>query len=193
MSSSDAGPRLFRRWVLANTVGWLLGFVFIMVGAIGADVIGIEHAQFFIGIGMGAGVGYAQMRVATPAFGAPLWWGWATVLGVGAAFVLSDVVRAFWSGIPYLSMLWLSAACGGLLVGLLQRPLLRPHSVRANWWVLGCVAGWALAAATVLLYGTVSGGSPSAWLALISVAAIPLGGVVLGVVTGGMLLWTLRG
>lgn len=87
--------------------------------------------------------------------------------------------------------LWLSAAGGGLLVGLLQRPMLRPHSPRANWWVPASFAGWLLAAATPLLYGTVPGMGPGFGTALLSVVAIPLGGVILGVVTGGTLYWLL--
>jgi len=183
-------PRLFGRWVFATSWGWLLGFVFMMIGGIAADLLlSAERSQFFLGLGMGAGIGYAQVRVTARFLGITNSWAWASVIGMGAPFVASDIVRGVWTGLPYLYSLWLSAACGGLFVGLLQRPMLRPHSPRANWWVPASIAGWTLAAATPLLYGTLPGGAVGA---LINVAAIPLGGLILGVVTGGTLVWMLR-
>jgi len=194
--SSEAGEstsRLFARWVVATSWGWLLGFVFLMVGAIAADVLmGLERAQFFLGLGMGTGIGYAQVRVTRPFLRISSAWGWASVVGMGAPFVVSDVIRAIWPGVSYMYALWLSAAFGGLLVGLLQWPMLRPRAPRAIWWVPASTAGWMLAAATPLLYGTVPGLAPGAGAALINVVAIPLGGVILGTVTGGTLVWLLR-
>jgi uncharacterized protein YeaO (DUF488 family) len=32
-------PRLFGRWVFATTWGWLLGFVFLIAGAVAADIL----------------------------------------------------------------------------------------------------------------------------------------------------------
>lgn len=191
--ATEPTPHLFGRWVFATSWGWLLGFVFIMIGGIAADLLlSAERAQFFLGLGMGAGIGYAQVRVTARFLRIGNAWGWASVVGMGAPFVASDILRTIWPGLSYMYTLWLSAACGGLLVGLLQRPMLRPHSPRANWWVLASLAGWMLAAATPLLYGTVPGVGPGVGAALINVAAIPLGGVILGVVTGAILFWLLR-
>jgi len=181
---------LFWRWVFATSWGWLLGFVFLMLGAIAVDLlVGAEGAQFYLGLGMGAGIGYAQVRV-TRVLQISNAWGWASVVGMAAPFAASDILRAIWPGLPYMYSLWVSAACGGLLVGLLQRPMLRPHALSINWWVPASMAGWTLAAATPLLYGTRPGVGVGG--ALISVIAIPLGGVILGVVTGGTLVWLLR-
>jgi len=180
--SADA---LFRRWLWANFVGWLLGFVFLMIGAMSmAVLLGLENVQYYLGIGMGAGIGWAQTRAAVPLLGAPARWGWACVVGMGVPFVLSDVVRGVWGGLEYIPALYLNVAVGGLLVGLLQRPMLRAYGGRSGWWVPACVVGWVLAAATVPFFGF-SGG----WRALIAVAAILAGGVILGAVTGGALVW----
>lgn len=189
----EAIPHLFRRWVFATSWGWLLGFAFLMLGAVAADLLfGAERAQFYLGLGMGAGIGYAQVRVTTRLLQIGKAWGWASVVGMAAPFVASDLLRAAWPGLSYLYSLWLSATCGGLLVGLLQRPLLRPHAPSAYWWIPASMAGWMLAAATPFLYGTVPGLGTGVGAALINVAAIPLGGVILGVVTGGTLVWLLR-
>jgi len=186
----EAIPHVFRRWVFATSWGWLLGFAFLMLGAVAADLLlGAERAQFYLGLGMGAGTGYAQVRV-TRLLQIGNAWGWASVVGMAAPFVASDILRALWPGLPYMYSLWVSAACGGLLVGLLQRPMLRPPALRSNWWVPASMAGWMLAATTPLLYGTRPGVGVGG--ALINVIAIPLGGLILGVVTGGTLVWLLR-
>jgi len=191
--TSEPTAHLFGRWVFATSWGWLLGFVFIMIGGIAADVLlSAERAQFFLGLGMGAGIGYAQVRVTARFLRIGNAWGWACVVGMAAPFVASDIVRAFWPGLSYMYSLWLSAACGGLLVGLLQRPMLRPHSPRANWWVPASMAGWMLAGATPLLFGTLPGIVSGVAEAVINVIAIPLGGVILGVVTGSTLVRMLR-
>lgn len=177
----------FRRWTLATSAGWLLGFVFSLVGAVLADIAGVEDAQFFVGIGMGTGIGYGQLRWAGPRFGATNRWVAASAVGMGVPFVASDVLHAIWSQWSF--SLPLSVVLGGLLVGLLQGQLLRTHSRRAHWWVPACIAGWTLAAATV---GLSSMFPPGGWLALFSLIAILCGGVVLAVLTGGALLWLLR-
>ena len=55
-------PTAFHRWVRATTLGWLLGFVLVVVLSIAWDQIG-GGAQFIVGVGMGAGVGIMQARV----------------------------------------------------------------------------------------------------------------------------------
>lgn len=191
--AGEAIPHLFGRWVLTTSWGWLLGFVFVMLGAIGADLLlDAERTQCYLGLGMGAGIGYAQVRVTTRALQIGNGWGWASVVGLAVPFVAADIIRAIWPGLPYMYSLWASATCGGLLVGFLQRPMLRPHSMRANWWIPASMVGWLLAAATPLLYGNVPGVGPGVGAAFLSVAAIPLGGVILGAVTGGSLVWLLR-
>ncbi len=129
---SEVDRKFFTRWVRGTFAGWLLGFVFIILGAIAGDLIGMgeRESQFIVGIGMGAGVGYAQGRVARQWFGATWRWTSASVIGTGGPFVASDFVSALWG--EFLYSLPLVVVMGGLLVGLLQRRLLRSHSDRAT-------------------------------------------------------------
>lgn len=189
---NQAGRKAFTRWVRGTFGGWLLGFVFIVLGAVAGDLIGMgeRESQFIVGITMGAGVGYAQGRVVRQWLGATWRWTWASIIGMGVPFVASDFVSAVWSG--YSFSLPLVVAIGGLFVGLLQRRVLRSHCDRANWWVPTCVAGWTLAAGTAAVSGLLPSGPSAGWLAIFNVGAILLGGVVLGVVTGGALVWMLR-
>ncbi|MFQ5719817.1 MAG: hypothetical protein ACE5IK_09735, partial [Acidobacteriota bacterium] len=138
------------RWVRDTCFGWLVGLVVIIVAGIGGDLIGAGEAdsQFIIGLGMGAGVGYAQGRVVKCWLGAARDWTWTSVIGIGLPFVVFDFAGAIWSRLPDVPRLELEVAISGLLVGALQRRVLSLHSSRANWWVPACVAGWTLAAAT---------------------------------------------
>ncbi len=183
---SQAELKFFIRWVRSTFFGYLSGFVIIILGGIVGDLIGIPGSDFIIGIGMGAGIGYAQGRQARQWLGATWPWVWATVIGLGVPFVLEDLLSA--TGIEFdgLHSLQLDVAICGLLVGLLQLRLLRSHSDRAIWWVPVCVVGWTLAAwtASVNFIGE--------WDAILNLGMILMGGVVLGVVTGGALVWMLR-
>ena len=152
----------------ATFLGWLLGFVLVIAGALAWDIIGMQ-AQFMVGVGMGAGVGYMQGRVAREWLGASgQWlgtskpWLWTSIIGMGLPFVMWDLLA--WTGFPF--SLGLCVAVGGLLTGLLQARLLRPHSDRAGWWPLACLAGWTL--------GTGAG------VDALILAVILLGGLVLG-------------
>lgn len=184
--------QFFTRWVRGTLVGWLLGLLIIIVAGIGGDLIGMGDAdsQVIIGLGMGAGVGYAQGRVVKRWLGAARNWVWTSAIGIGVPFVVFDFVGAIWSRLPDVVRLELEIAICGLVVGALQRRVLSPHSSRANWWIPACVAGWTLAT------GTAASGSliDSIFLGkLLNLATILLGGAVLGLVTGGALVWIRRG
>ena len=183
---SPADLKFFTRWVRGTFFGYLLGFVIIILGGIIGDLIGVPGSDFIIGIGMGAGIGYAQGRLLRPQLGAIWPWVWATVIGLGVPFVLEDLLAATGNEFDSLHSLQIDVAIGGLLVGLLQRRILRPHSDRANWWVPASVAAWALAA------WMASANFSGAWDAILNLGMILMGGVVLGIVTGGALVWMLR-
>lgn len=53
---------LLSHWVRSTFLGWVLGFVFILIFASIFHWFGLTEFQFFIGIGMGIGLGYMQNR-----------------------------------------------------------------------------------------------------------------------------------
>ncbi len=183
---SQADRHFFIRWVRGTFAGYLLGFVFVLLGSMAGDLIGLPGSDFIIGIGMGVGVGYVQGRMAKQLLGANWRWMWATVIGLGVPFLVEDLIAAAWSEFDSLHSLQLDVAICGLFVGLLQRRILRSHSERANWWVPISVVGWTLAAWTASVNFT---GSLDA---ILNLGMILMGGVVLGAVTGGALVWMLR-
>ena len=181
------GP-FFRGWVWATFLGWILGFFGGFVAAHVAEIFLGRETQFALGVGLGLAVAYFQGRLlAKRVPSAKAWaWAWAGLMGMGVAFIAGDIADAVGVGAP-IQKHWIQIL-GGLLTGFLQWRLLRPHSRHAGWWVLACVAGWELAFLTPdLPYFLGSGES-----ALFTVAAMLFGGVTLGVVTGGVLVWLLE-
>lgn len=181
------GP-FFRRWVWATFVGWIIGLIGGFVAAHVAEIFLGRVTQFALGVGLGLAVAYFQGRLlAKMIASAKTWaWTWAGLMGMGVAFIVWDIADAVGVGEPFLKH-WIQIL-GGLLTGILQWRLLRPHYRHAAWWVLACVAGWELAFLTGDLPYFLGFGEN----ALFVVAAMLLPGVMLGVVTGGVLVWLLE-
>ncbi len=182
----QADRYFFARWIRATFAGYILGFVLVIVGAIAGDLIGMAEGQAIVGIAMGAGIGYGQARMARQWLGDMRRWVLASMVGMGVPFVVFDIAATIWTELPRVTSIQLDVMIGGLLVGLLQRSLLPSSTKLANWWVLASTAAWTLAAVTasITFHGE--------WDALLNLTMILSGGVVLGAVTGGALVWMLR-
>ena len=94
VETHSIAQRFFGRWVLATFGGWVLGVVVVVLLAGIGELVGVGN-QFAVGIGMGWSVGYTQWRIARKWFGATTQWMWASTVGMGTPFVLSDVVGAW--------------------------------------------------------------------------------------------------
>ena len=174
---------LFHSWIRATTLGWLIGFVLVVALAMVWDVLG-GGAQFMVGVGMGAGVGYMQARVTSTWTGRIQPWLWASIVGMGVPFVLWDVASA--TAAKALFSLPVCVLLGGVLTGVLQKPLLRPQFERTSWWMPACVVGWGLPAGAIALGN--SGFAPPVF-GLLSTIVMFFGGLLLGAVTGKTLEW----
>jgi hypothetical protein len=73
-------------------------------------------------------------------------------------------------------------AFGGAVTGLLQWLVLRGQVSRAGWWMLASTVGWGLSMAAAGAFEVLTCG----------LFALPVGGAVLGAVTGGALVWLFR-
>lgn len=92
-----------------------MGIILILVLSGFLDSIGIEKFQFYVGVGMGAGVGFMQWIMIRNISEIKLEWLWTSILGLGIPFLFLD----FWSqysgyplGDKYLSI---SIASGSVL------------------------------------------------------------------------------
>lgn len=172
------------RWAKATFWGWMLGVALILLLSSFLDSIGIQHMQFYLGVGMGAGVGFFQWRLLKKMIAVNTNWIWSTVIGMGVPFVVIDLTLP--ENIAY--KLPLGIAIGSLAVGLLQFFLLKKFSEKAFLWFWGCIAGWTLSVVTVNAIDYTMRikvtGYMNLVLALLNLILILAGGVVLGVISG---------
>lgn len=174
----------FPSWVKVTTFGWWLGFAVVLLLVLAIDAVAeVEGAQFMVGLGMGAGVGYLQGRRMNRWLGTRHAWFFASTVGMGGPFVVGDVARALGVGLPY--SLALYVAVGSLLVGLLQWGVLRRYVSQAAWWVPGSMLGWMLPVGLMALndQGILPGIAGEA----VALIGMFFGGAILGAVTGGLL------
>jgi hypothetical protein len=106
-------------------------------------------------------------------------WVWGAAIGLGIPFIVAVVIDEIWFSTSEASDIWLVllAAVGGAFTGVLQAPTLRPYTPLAQWWVLASIIAWGLA-----------------WLisALLGEGGFLLGGIILGAVSGSLLIWILK-
>jgi hypothetical protein len=181
------------KWTKFTFLGWFVG-IFLLIGLSAfLDSIGIEKFQFYIGVGLGAGVGFFQWRLLKKNFNMNHEWFWSSVLGMGIPFLIFDLASKFSAiqlGDFYLP---LSTCSGAILISVLQFSILKNYSQHATRWIFGCTAGWILAAATVLSIDYLKNIIHNNWVGFfVNITMILGGGVVLGLVTGKVLISILK-
>ena len=186
------GNQPLLQWMRATFVGWILGIPLIIVLALVAEAAGIGGAQVIVGIGMGAGVGLMQGRIMRTMLAKLGPWFWSSVVGLGLPFLAADIANVVRWDFPY--SIYVFVILGGLIVGILQAFILSSHFQNTGWWVVGSVAGWSMASATVAFADTLSRAHSlrGIWGALAYLATVAAGGLVLGIVTGISLVVMLR-
>jgi len=153
-------------WVVATTAGMLLGF---LPARPVADVLGLGVA--FIAAPLLAGAGWA--------------------IGYAAGLLLIQVLSSqqtaggFW-------MVLVSYALFGLIIALVQWPVLRREIPQAGLWILAGVIGWTLgfsiaSAVELIIYDHFL---TEPWLVSLLVQGIS--GLIAGAVTGLALVWIVR-
>lgn len=172
-----------RQWVKVTFWGWLLGvFLLIFLSSV-LDACGIGNMQFYIGISMGAGVGFTQWRLLKKYSAMPLAWFYYSILGMGLPFLILDFIMD--KGVVY--KLPLSVALGGLAIGCLQYQLLKKQITNAINWIPFTTLGWTMAAFTTLLIDLTMQikvtGYMNLVMALLNLLLILAGGLVLGWIT----------
>ncbi|GHN01632.1 hypothetical protein WSM22_31210 [Cytophagales bacterium WSM2-2] len=172
------------RWTAVTFAGWFLGVILILLLSGLLDAAGIEHMQFYLGLGMGAGVGFAQWLYLRKKSTIGKNWIWSSALGMGIPFVVMDFL------FPDIGSykLFFSVMLGALSTAVWQFSILRGHFSNVKLWVIFCFCGWFIGVATVFSVDYTnnlkSHISSNLLLALINLILILAGGVLLGIVTG---------
>lgn len=172
------------RWVKYSFIGWLIGFIVVVVLAVLFDTIGLGGTNTFVGLGMGLSVGFFQWKaLQKTATISKKWIGYSTI-GMFASFVVFEILHSLFSDLNLFDSLLLKVAVGGLLAGLLQQKLLKPIVISSKNWALVSVISWALASlcATSSDYNFIPDSIGGVLGAVITALIILFGGVVLGFV-----------
>jgi hypothetical protein len=177
---------LWLAWTLATTAGMLLGFV--PVALLGREVDAL-WVRLLLPLWAGFLVGLFQWLALRPYLTHAADWLVNGGLGWAAAFALGLLV------IQLLGGLWgtlLAYLLFGLIIAVLQWPVLRREIPNALAWVIASVVGWALGALiSQLVLGAVAAGRPPNQV-LESALVSGLTGLVAGAVTGLALVWIVR-
>lgn len=177
-----------KKWVLASFSGWFIGILLIIVLSSVLDSVGIEGVQFYIGIGVGAGVAVMQWRVLLGVIPNASKWIWYTILGLGSAFLFFDIIKKIWGFTLDDYNILVCVSIGGLLTGFLQAEILKKHYKTASSWVFASLLGWVLSAITVLgIEFTRQITQNNLTLFIINLILIISGGAVLGLITAPFL------
>ncbi|MGA2324045.1 MAG: hypothetical protein ABSG22_09385 [Sedimentisphaerales bacterium] len=208
------GWRFGIRWVLLTIAGWAigfpLGFVLVPVAGLiiglheGSDSIllklGLDNAAVFIVVA--AVVSLMQWLALRRVVQRAGFWVLASIIGFTISSSIHGVVCHVYGypddlG-PLGALVWtLFFILGGTLTGLLQQRILRHQVRRSGWWVPASAAGWGLsliglAIACFVLPTGRKGPAPFVLLLIRELIVPTIGTVLLGIVTGGVLIWLLR-
>jgi hypothetical protein len=190
-------------WVLLTAAGWViglpLGFVFVAVAGwiIGVHddsillKLGLDNATAFICIATVVGLmqWLALRRIVRRAG----FWVLSSIIGFTISSSIHGVVCYVWGYPDNLdhfpgTVVWAMAfVVGGTLAGVLQQRILRRQVCHSAWWVPASAVGWGLS--------VIGLGIPSFFLPYgrpFIVLPLVLASVLLGIVTGGTLIWLLR-
>ena len=157
-------------WVLVSTMGyilgWFIGFILAQVPEefSGSSVLEDILAYIIFGAVIGFGVSFLQWLLLQDHVSRAGWWVLAGTAGLAVAGGGGNGIAV--------------VALGVAVTGILQWLVLRRQVSRAGWWVLASTVGWGLSMAMVEAFDVGLG--------------LPIGGAVLGAVTGGALVWLLR-
>ncbi len=198
------GRSFWLRWVLVCIVGWFLGIfigsylfnIIIYIEIFRRNALGFILANSIGGAALGSVVGLMQWLILRRRFSWAGWWIFASTVGfafaggggTGAKLAAIGGYRemGYWSG---LIVEWaIIMVLGGAVTGILQWLILRSQASRAGWWVLASTVGCGSMVLWEACFGCKFWGEGILPFLLLSVWS----GAVLGMVTGGALVWLLR-
>lgn len=180
------------KWTKATFFGWFLGIILILVLSSSFDAVGIEGFQFFLGLGVGTGVGFMQGRVLRTMGFVNKHWLLTSIVGMGLPFIIFDLLNIY-GGLSLDSYyIPVCVAAGSVMVSVLQFIYLKRFSPKAARWIFSCTVGWILAGVMVFAINYTWGIKQPMVGFFVNLSLILGGGVVLGLTTGPFLRVILR-
>jgi hypothetical protein len=171
--------RFWGWWSVATALGWVIGIIAaILLSELLVQPFLKRETNLIVGLCVGGCTAALQVRAVRRWLRLGRAWVWGGMVMMGPPFIASVIFAelALDGSAPGVrAALWAATGIGGLAGGMLQVEALRRHTERAFWWLGGLAVAWGLT------------------IALSGVLDFVVGGVVLGMVSGGLLVLLLRG
>jgi hypothetical protein len=189
---------LVLRWVLATTVGWIVGFAVceVVVKPIVYTFSHFPSDGAVIGIAIGIGQ-WLVLRRRTSVLAQSgdfkflagsgyrtAWWALASSAGFAIGKDVGDMLAAAVSG-P--AAVGLDGVVIGIALGLAQWLVLRRHVAAAGWWIAASAIAWAVGWSIINTVDPEAAGTTGLAYLLGSIGA-----AAAGLVTGASLAWLMR-
>lgn len=172
------------KWIKATAIGWLSGIILVLLLAMAFEGMGIHNMQFFMGIGMGAGVGFMQWRALRKIIAVNKDWILAAVIGMSVPFLLFDLLKIFAGFTLGPNYILYSVCLAALLTGVLQFFILKRFTGEAILWIIANIIGWIAATLTFLSINyTQQVFSNNMVIFFVNIAVMLAGGFVFGFIT----------
>lgn len=165
-------------------MGWLSGIILVLLLAMAFEGMGIHNMQFFMGTGMGAGVGFMQWYSLRKIIAIDKSWIYAAVAGMSIPFLFFDLLQIF-AGVKLGPDYILYSVCiAALLTGTLQYLILKRFTAAANLWIAANIMGWIAATLTFLSINyTKQVFNSNLVIFFVNIAVMLAGGFVFGFIT----------
>lgn len=199
---------LWECWVLATVVGGLLGIGIVAIASVIASHLSNMSAVAFlhlVGALQGAALGLTQWLVLRRYIKHIGWWIVATAGGAIVAWliglkVIVALTLIFFDGgmtetlpIGLVKAIFFLGMWVGAVLGMAQWLVLKPHVHKGIWWVVANAVAWGLGLLVALMGATLAKlGEFTIETALIQIATGATTGVVVGAITGIVLVWLLK-
>lgn len=173
------------RWVFDSFWGWLLGIILILVLSSFFDSIGIEHLQFYVGVGVITGISLAQFRHMRHYFQLTISWMIWSIVSFSIPFIVIDGIK--YSDLYPFSQnsLVYSVIIGTLSLSMTQYYGIKKSKSKPLTWFILSMAGWSCAGiATFALEYTPLIIENNLIVFIVNVLLILSGGVFIGIFTG---------
>lgn len=192
-ANSQIGWDLWRKWVLANILGWLLGWFFLMNAhllSFATTMFGKSVEMYLDEFIMGLFVGTLQWLVLRKYFQWTGWWIILIMVGLVIGHTLFSQVLNIYET-TYLSRTFIGGIILGGSIGIMQWIVVRKRIPKDYWWPIGCTLGYAGGLlVTSIIVDLIFPGRPMIddFEDLINTLLIVVPGIIQGVVTGFVLI-----
>jgi hypothetical protein len=173
-----------KSWVGATFAGWFIGAGLIILFSGFLDGLGIEGYQFYLGLGMGLGVGFMQGLILRGTSVGIFRWTISAGLGLGVPFLLMDILKSQLGLEGGTWFIIISILVSSLISSIWQYRLL--HGYENAWrWIPANTIAWLLAVAIVFSMDYTKEIITNNLVGfVVNLSLILGGGVVLGLISG---------